>query len=52
MKKIGLALLGLGTIGSGVMKVLNENGELIKKQEEIEIDVRKILVRDKAKKKC
>ena len=30
MKKIGLALLGLGTIGSGVMKVLNENGELIK----------------------
>ncbi|NLM74787.1 MAG: homoserine dehydrogenase [Clostridiaceae bacterium] len=51
MKKIGLALLGLGTIGSGVMKVLNENGELIKKQEEIEIDVRKILVRDKAKKR-
>ena len=51
MKKIGLALLGLGTIGCGVMKVLSENGEIIKNREEVEIDVRKILVRNKNKKR-
>lgn len=51
MKKIGLALLGLGTIGSGVMKVLRENGEMIKNREGIEIEVKRILVRDKTKKR-
>ena len=51
MKKIGLALLGLGTIGSGVIKVLNENGEMIKNREGLEIEVKKILVRDKTKKR-
>jgi homoserine dehydrogenase len=51
MKKVGLALLGLGTIGSGVMKVLRENGEMIKNREGLEIEVRKILVRDKTKKR-
>ncbi len=52
MKKVGLALLGLGTIGSGVMKVLKENGEMIKSREGIEIEVKKILVRDKSKKRA
>lgn len=51
MRKIGLALLGLGTIGSGVMKVLKENGEMIKNREGLDIEVRKILVRDKTKKR-
>ncbi len=51
MRKIGLALLGLGTIGSGVMKVLKENGELIKCREGIDIEVKKILVRNKNKKR-
>ncbi len=52
MKKVGLALLGLGTIGSGVIKVLKENGEMIKSREGIEIEVKKILVRDKSKKRA
>ncbi|HBT64965.1 MAG TPA: homoserine dehydrogenase [Ruminococcaceae bacterium] len=51
MKKIGLALLGLGTIGSGVIKVLNENGEMIKNREDLDIQVKKILVRDVHKKR-
>jgi homoserine dehydrogenase len=51
MKKVGLALLGLGTIGSGVMKVIKENGEMIKNREGIDIEVKKILVRDKSKKR-
>ncbi|MCX7772393.1 MAG: homoserine dehydrogenase [Clostridia bacterium] len=51
MKKVGLALLGAGTIGSGVLKVLKENGEMIKNREGLEIEVRRILVRDKNKKR-
>lgn len=51
MKRIKLALLGLGTIGSGVMKVLGENSEMIRNREELEIKVEKILVRDKTRKR-
>jgi len=51
MKKIGVALLGLGNIGSGVMKVLQENGELIKCREGMEIEVKRILVRNLKKKR-
>ncbi len=51
MKKVGLALLGLGTIGCGVMKVLQENGEMIKNREGLDIEVKRILVRDKTKKR-
>lgn len=51
MRKIGIALMGLGTIGCGVIKVLNENGEMIKNREELSIEVKKILVRDKTKKR-
>lgn len=49
MKKIKLALLGLGTVGSGVIKVLQENGEMITNREGIAIEVKKILVRDLSK---
>jgi homoserine dehydrogenase len=51
MRKVGLALLGLGTIGSGVIKVLQENGEMIRNREGLDIEVKKILVRDKNKKR-
>ena len=49
MKSIGLALLGLGTVGSGVIKVLQENGDMIKDREGINIEVKKILVKDPSK---
>lgn len=49
MKSIGLALLGLGTVGSGVIKVLQENGDMIGDREGINIEVKKILVRDRSK---
>lgn len=51
MRKVGLALLGLGTIGSGVMKVLEENGKMIRDHEGVEIEVKKILVRDTSRKR-
>ncbi len=51
MKKIRLALLGLGTIGSGVLKVLTENGGMIRKREGLDIEVVRILVRDTSKKR-
>ncbi|NLU52581.1 MAG: homoserine dehydrogenase [Clostridiaceae bacterium] len=51
MKKVGLAMLGLGTIGSGVFKVLKENGDIIRAREGMDIEIKKILVRDKNKKR-
>jgi homoserine dehydrogenase len=51
MKKINLALLGLGTVGSGVVKVLEENGGMILNREGLQLNIKKILVRDKTKKR-
>lgn len=52
MKKVGLALLGVGTVGSGVLKVLESNGEMIKTREGLCIEVKKILVRDIGKQRA
>ncbi len=46
MKTVGLGLLGLGTIGSGVIKVLEMNGPSIAQREGLSVEVKKILVRD------
>lgn len=46
MKHFQVALLGFGTVGSGVYRVLSENGAQITHREGIEISVRRILVRD------
>ena len=46
MKHYQIALLGFGTVGSGVYRVLSENGAQITHREGIEISVRRILVRD------
>lgn len=43
MKKIGVALLGLGTVGGGTYKILTENREYIKKTQGIDIEVMHIL---------
>lgn len=51
MKKINLAMLGLGTIGCGVYKVIKENGDIIRTHEGLDIEIKKILVRDKNKKR-
>ena len=46
MKHDQIALLGFGTVGSGVYRVLSENGAQITHREGIEISIRRILVRD------
>ena len=33
MKKVGIALLGLGTVGGGTYRILQKNHEMIKKSE-------------------
>ena len=41
MKKINVGIIGLGTIGSGVYKILNQRKSKIKKQYNIEINIKK-----------
>ncbi|WP_321994054.1 homoserine dehydrogenase [Clostridium butyricum] len=49
MKKIKIALLGLGNVGRGVWMILNSNKEEVMKRCGYEVEVAKILVRDKNK---
>ncbi len=46
MKKVGVALLGLGTVGSGTYKILTKNKELIKKAHGVDVEVKHILERN------
>ena len=46
MKKVKIALLGLGNVGQGVWKILNTNKNEIIMNCGYEIEVSKILVRD------
>ncbi|AGF56362.1 homoserine dehydrogenase [Clostridium saccharoperbutylacetonicum] len=49
MKKVKIALLGLGNVGRGVWMILNSNKEEIMKRCGYEVEVVKVLVRDKNK---
>ncbi|QAA35102.1 homoserine dehydrogenase [Clostridium manihotivorum] len=49
MEKVRIALLGLGNVGKGVWKILNTNKEAIMKRAGYDIEIAKILVRDKNK---
>lgn len=51
MKKVKIALLGLGNVGSGVWKILQENSEEIMKRSGCKVEITKILVRDLNKKR-
>lgn len=46
MKKVKIALLGLGNVGRGVWTILNENKEEIMKRSGYDVEVSKVLVRD------
>ena len=50
-KKIKLGLLGCGTVGTGVLKVLQENYHDIREKIGTDIEVRKVLVRNLNKKR-
>ena len=49
MKQLNVALLGLGTVGSGVVKIIEENHQQIKDTIQKDIQIKHILVRDKSK---
>ncbi len=51
MEKINIGLIGLGTVGAGVVKLLRENKELIRDRLGVEIVLKKIAVRDLSKKR-
>lgn len=46
MKRVKIALLGLGNVGRGVFTILNQNKEEIMKRSGYDIEIAKILVRD------
>lgn len=46
MKKIGVALLGLGTVGGGTYRILTKNHENIKKNDRVDISIEHILEKD------
>ena len=49
MPSIKVAILGFGTVGEGVYRILQEKREEIKKSTGFTVDVVSILVQDKAK---
>ncbi len=51
MKKVKLALLGLGTVGGGVWEIFQTNKDEIIKNSKQEIEISKILVKDTSKKR-
>ena len=51
MRELNIALLGLGTVGSGVVKIIEENRQQIKDTINKDIVINHILVRDTTKKR-
>ncbi len=49
MKKIGVALLGLGTVGGGTYRILVNNHDSIMKNDGVDIEIRHIIERDVSK---
>ena len=51
-KEIKIGLLGLGTVGSGVWKILHDNAALITERSGLKFTIKKILVNDVKKKRA
>lgn len=49
MKKIGVALLGLGVVGGGTYEILRDKREMIKANEGLDIEVKRVLERNLAR---
>lgn len=49
MKKVGVALLGLGTVGGGTYRILTANHDSIMKNDGVDVCVKHIIERDKSK---
>jgi len=50
-KTIGIGLLGLGTVGTGVWKLLEQNGDLLKERAGVSLEIKRVCVRDPKKKR-
>lgn len=51
MKAISVGLLGLGTVGSGVVQIINKNQDKLIHQIGCPVEIKKVLVKDKNKKR-
>lgn len=51
MREIGVGLLGLGNVGSGVLKLLSDNAEAIERRLGARVVVRKVAVREAEKRR-
>jgi homoserine dehydrogenase len=49
MTPIGITLLGCGVVGSGVVRILNEQRELLQRRTGLTFDIRHVVVRDAKK---
>lgn len=49
MKKIGIALLGLGTVGGGTYRILQANHDMIMRTEGIDLEIRHVLEKNLAR---
>lgn len=49
MKKVGVAILGLGTVGGGVFRILTEKKEFLKKTQNLDVTIESVLTRTKEK---
>jgi homoserine dehydrogenase len=45
-QKISIGMIGLGTVGTGVLKILIDNAEIIRQRAGVAIEVKRIAVRD------
>ena len=52
METLRLGLAGFGTVGSGLAKILQENGEIIRARTGRDVAIKAVLVRDLAKKRA
>ena len=50
-EKISIGLLGIGVVGGGVAKILEEKQVLLTNQIGVPVDIRAVLVRDSSKKR-
>jgi homoserine dehydrogenase len=48
-RSIGIALLGCGVVGGGVLRILTEQREMLRRRTGVTFDVRHVVVRDAAK---
>ncbi len=44
MKVVNIGIIGLGTVGSGVVKLLNKNSSILKKELEWKLRLKKLLI--------